>query len=64
MAAFTMAQNMANAIVSYYQKGALAALVLDLYLRRETDGEFSLDRLATRHRGNRQYRAGGLGRHR
>ena len=36
-------ENSANAIVSYYQKGALAALVLDLYLRRETDGEFSLD---------------------
>ena len=36
-------ENSANAIVSYYQKGALVALVLDLYLRRETDGEFSLD---------------------
>lgn len=36
-------ENSANAITSYYQKGALAALVLDLYLRRETDGEFSLD---------------------
>lgn len=36
-------ENSANAIVSYYQKGALAALVLDLYIRRETDGEFSLD---------------------
>ena len=32
-----------NALVSYYQKGALAALALDLTIRKETDGRVSLD---------------------
>jgi len=35
--------NAANAIVSYYQKGSLVALVLDLKLRLETEGRVSLD---------------------
>jgi len=35
--------NAANAIVSYYAKGALIALSLDLKLRAETDGRVSLD---------------------
>ena len=35
--------NAANAIVSYYAKGALVALSIDLKLRSETDGEVSLD---------------------
>ncbi len=35
--------NSANAIVSYYAKGALIALSLDLKLRSETDGRVSLD---------------------
>lgn len=35
--------NASNAIVSYYAKGALIALCLDLKLRIDTDGETSLD---------------------
>ncbi len=35
--------NAGNAIVSYYAKGSLIALTLDLYLRRETYGSVSLD---------------------
>ena len=35
--------NAANAVVSYYAKGALIALCLDLKLRNETDGRVSLD---------------------
>jgi len=35
--------NAGNAIVSYYAKGALIALSLDLKLRDETDGKVSLD---------------------
>lgn len=35
--------NASNAIVSYYAKGSLIALVLDLKLRNETDGRVSLD---------------------
>lgn len=35
--------NAANAIVSYYAKGALVALVIDLQLRHETAGKVSLD---------------------
>ena len=35
--------NALNSIVSYYAKGALIALCLDLKLRLETDGECSLD---------------------
>jgi predicted metalloprotease with PDZ domain len=35
--------NATNAIISYYAKGALVALALDLKLRSETGGKFSLD---------------------
>ena len=35
--------NAPNAIVSYYAKGALAALALDLTIRRDTGGRCSLD---------------------
>ena len=35
--------NATNAVVSYYAKGALVALCLDLKLRNETDGRISLD---------------------
>jgi predicted metalloprotease with PDZ domain len=35
--------NAANAIVSYYAKGSLVALLTDLKLRAETDGKVSLD---------------------
>jgi predicted metalloprotease with PDZ domain len=35
--------NAGNAIVSYYAKGSLIALALDLKLRSETDGNISLD---------------------
>ena len=35
--------NSSNAIVSYYTKGALIGLALDLTLRKETDGACSLD---------------------
>lgn len=36
-------ENAPNAIISYYAKGALVALALDLTLRRESDGKVSLD---------------------
>ncbi len=36
-------ENAANAIVSYYAKGALVALALDLRIRLETSGTLSLD---------------------
>ena len=36
-------ENSPNAIVSYYQKGALVALGLDLTIRAKTDGARSLD---------------------
>lgn len=36
-------ENTDNATVSYYAKGSLLALVLDLRLRRESDGQRSLD---------------------
>ena len=36
-------ENAINAIVSYYTKGAMVALALDLTLRRGTDGRISLD---------------------
>jgi predicted metalloprotease with PDZ domain len=35
--------NSSNAIVSYYTKGSLIALVLDLHLRLESDGRCTLD---------------------
>ncbi len=38
-------ENSPNAIVSYYTKGSLLALALDLTLRRETGGKKSLDDL-------------------
>jgi predicted metalloprotease with PDZ domain len=36
-------ENAPNAIISYYAKGALVALALDLTIRRETDGRVALD---------------------
>ena len=36
-------ENAPNAVISYYAKGALAALALDLYIRRETGNQKSLD---------------------
>lgn len=36
-------ENAPNAIVSYYTKGAMVALALDLTLRRDTEGRCSLD---------------------
>ena len=38
-------ENTPNAVVSYYTKGALVALVLDLTLRSQTQGRVSLDEL-------------------
>ncbi len=38
-------ENAPNSIVSYYTKGALIALALDLTIRRDTNGEKSLDDL-------------------
>ncbi len=38
-------ENTPNTVVSYYAKGALLALALDLTLRRETQGKVSLDRV-------------------
>ncbi|HNI73717.1 MAG TPA: PDZ domain-containing protein, partial [Accumulibacter sp.] len=38
-------ENTPNAVVSYYSKGALVALALDLTLRAGTDGKVSLDDL-------------------
>jgi len=38
-------ENAPNAIVSYYTKGSIVALALDLTIRLETDGEKSLDDL-------------------
>jgi predicted metalloprotease with PDZ domain len=38
-------ENAPNAIISYYAKGALVALALDLIIRRDTDGTRSLDDL-------------------
>lgn len=36
-------ENAPNSMVSYYQKGAIIGLALDLFLRRATDGKKSLD---------------------
>ncbi|OOZ34615.1 M61 family metallopeptidase [Solemya velesiana gill symbiont] len=36
-------ENASNAIVSYYAKGALVALALDLTIRKETAGNYSLE---------------------
>lgn len=35
--------NSSNAMISYYSKGSLVALALDLTIRKETDGKHSLD---------------------
>jgi predicted metalloprotease with PDZ domain len=35
--------NSSNAVVSYYTKGALVALALDLTIRKDTDGKITLD---------------------
>ncbi|MDR2031186.1 MAG: PDZ domain-containing protein [Azoarcus sp.] len=51
--------NSPNAIVSYYSKGALIALALDLRLRAESDGRRSLDTLMRALW--RQYGAPGVG---
>lgn len=40
---YKQGENAPNAIVSYYAKGALIALNLDLLLRRETQGKVTLD---------------------
>ncbi len=36
-------ENSINSVVSYYKKGALIALALDLTIREETDSKYSLD---------------------
>lgn len=41
-------ENSPNAVVSYYGKGALVALCLDLLLRDRTDGDVSLDDVMAR----------------
>ena len=38
-------ENSPNALVSYYQQGALMALCLDLYIRHQSQGRFSLDHI-------------------
>lgn len=42
-------ENSPNAIVSYYQKGALAALCLDLLIRQQSRGKYSLDSVMQQH---------------
>ncbi|EGV37409.1 M61 family metallopeptidase [Neisseria weaveri] len=42
-------ENSPNSIVSYYQKGALAALCLDLIIREKSNGLFSLDTVMQQH---------------
>lgn len=42
-------ENSPNAIVSYYQKGALAALCLDLLIRQKSNGTLSLDSVMQQH---------------
>ncbi|ASK27562.1 M61 family metallopeptidase [Neisseria chenwenguii] len=42
-------ENSPNAIVSYYQKGALAALCLDLLIRQKSNGRHSLDTVMQQH---------------
>ena len=42
-------ENSPNAIVSYYQKGALAALCLDLLIRQKSGGKHSLDSVMQQH---------------
>lgn len=40
---YKQGENAQNAIVSYYSKGAMVALALDLYIRLQTESRFSLD---------------------
>ncbi|WP_416191986.1 M61 family metallopeptidase [Neisseria sp. CCUG12390] len=42
-------ENSPNAIVSYYQKGALAALCLDLLIRQKSGDAYSLDTVMQQH---------------
>ena len=42
-------ENSPNAIVSYYQKGALAALCLDLAIRSKSSGRHTLDNVIQQH---------------
>ena len=42
-------ENSPNAIVSYYQKGALAALCLDLAIRNKSSGRHTLDSVMQQH---------------
>ena len=42
-------ENSPNAIVSYYQKGALAALCLDLSIRSKSSGRHTLDSVMRQH---------------
>ena len=42
-------ENSPNAIVSYYQKGALAALCLDLAIRSKSSGRHTLDSVMQQH---------------
>ena len=42
-------ENSPNAIVSYYQKGALAALCLDLAIRSKSSGRHTLDNVMQQH---------------
>ena len=42
-------ENSPNAIVSYYQKGALAALCLDLAIRSKSNGRHTLDSVMQQH---------------
>jgi predicted metalloprotease with PDZ domain len=56
-------ENSPNAVVSYYAKGSLVALALDLEIRRRTAGRRSLDdvmRLMWRDFGRGSYRGGHL----
>lgn len=57
-------ENSPNALVSYYSKGALLALALDITLRKATDGHRSLDdvmRLMWQRHGRDFYRNGAPG---
>ncbi len=57
-------ENAPNAIVSYYKKGSLVALCLDLLVRAKSGGEAALDdamRLLWRRHGRDFYEGGGSG---
>ena len=57
-------ENSPNALVSYYTKGSLVALALDLTIRHETHGQHSLDdvmRLMWNRFGRDFYQGGGRG---